>query len=49
MAPNVEPFLFYETAEIEELRTVKMVFTSTDPYTQIFAKSKWVNLGSLCS
>lgn len=32
-----------------KLQRVKMVFTSTDFYTWIFAKSKIVNPGSLCS
>lgn len=49
MAPNVEPLLFHETAESEVLHIVKMVFTSKDFYTRIFAKSNLVNPRSLHS
>lgn len=37
MTPNVELLLFYETAESEDLWTVKMVFTSIGLRTSIFA------------
>lgn len=48
MALNVEPLLFHESAESVVLHTVKIVLTSTDLFTWVFAKSKTVNPGSLC-